>query len=143
MHALRALKRCVARPASVTVAFCTFATVAAGLLVAPSAHADGANWSAWSGNCFGWTTWDGNHVTGHTWDHAHDDCEISIAQWKSNESPEWPDAFKAADAYAPNTGADTPTWWHGSASSGDVLYDAVCVWDLTTRSPIECSPDYT
>ncbi|GAB3971876.1 hypothetical protein GCM10029978_047870 [Actinoallomurus acanthiterrae] len=119
------------------------AALTAGLFAAPNARADDLNWSRWSGNCFGWTTWDAHHVTGHTWDHANDDCQIYIAQWKSTEPAEWPDSTSTADAYAPNTGADTPTWWHGATDSGIVLQDAVCVQDLTTRSAAECSPVYT
>lgn len=118
------------------------AALATTFLCAPSAQAAGANWADWSGNCYGWTTWDANQVTGHTWDHAPDDCRITIIQWNSEGVPGAGSSSTYADATAPGTGASTPTWWHGQASSGGVLEDQICVQDLTTRSEVECSQVY-
>lgn len=121
---------------------CALTTAGGVLATATDAHASGANWSDWSGNCYGWTTWDTNHVTGHTWDHATDDCRVTIIQWSSTAPPGSGSSYVHADAYAPDTGASTPTWWHGPASSGGVLEDQVCVQDLTTGSAITCSGVY-
>lgn len=110
--------------------------------MAPSANAAGSNWSAWSGNCYGWTTWDTNHVAGHTWDHAYDDCRIGIIQWNAYGTPGAGSSYAYADAYAPNTGADTPTWWHGPTDSGGWLEVQVCVQDLTTGAEVQCSSTY-
>ncbi|MEV6013633.1 hypothetical protein AB0M29_43685 [Streptomyces sp. NPDC051976] len=138
MHYLRTLKRGSARIAAGTAVI-----LAASFLTTPSAHAAGTNWDGWSGACYGWTTWAANTVTGHTFDHSGDQCEIFIAQRKSTELPEWPDSTYSAYTSGNNTSASTPTWWHGPASNGSVLYDYVCVTDLTARAPSACSPDYT
>jgi hypothetical protein len=123
-------------------ALCTLATLTTGVLLAPSAQAAGSNWEAWSGNCYGWTTWDANHVTGHTWDHAYDDCRISIIQWNAYETPGSGSSYRNADAYAPNTGADTPTWWHGPTDTGGLLEVQVCVQDMSTGAETQCSHVY-
>ena len=128
---------------SAKIALCTVAAAAVGVLLPQSAHADGANWAQYSGNCYGWTTWNANYVTGHVWDHANDRCSVTIFQYKSNESPEWPDSYSEAYATATNTGNNTPTWYHGATSSGTALYDYVCVQDETLDSPAVCSPIYT
>jgi hypothetical protein len=141
MHLLRRLRQ--HRPRSARIAVFAVAAAAAGLLVPQSANAAGTNWAQYSGNCYGWTTWDANYVTGHVWDHANDQCEITIFQYQSNHSPEWPDSVSSAYATAVNTGATTPTWYHGMTSSGTGLSDYVCVTDLTTGSPGYCSPTYS
>lgn len=123
-------------------ALCTLAAVAAGVMVAPSAHASGANWADWSGNCYGWTTWDANHVTGHVWDHAYDDCRVSIIQWNAYETPGAGSSYSNADAYSPNTGASSPTWWHGPTDSGGLLEVQVCVQDMTLGAQAACSNVY-
>ena len=101
-----------------------------------------SNWEAWSGNCYGWTTWDSDHVTGHTWDHAYDDCRISIIQWNAYEAPGSGSSYRYADAYAPNTGASTPTWWHGPTDTGGLLEVQVCVQDMSTAAQTQCSNVY-
>ncbi|MFC0844195.1 hypothetical protein ACFH04_10805 [Streptomyces noboritoensis] len=111
--------------------------LATTFLAAPSASAAGANWSGWSGSCFGWTTWDANHVTGHTWDHSYDTCKITIYQWDSAR----PNQGSSNSGYiaAPDQGAKTDTYWHGFASSGGRLEDNVCVEDLSTGAAPACS----
>lgn len=128
---------------SARVAAGAVAAAAASLLVPQSAHADGANWAQYSGNCYGWTTWNANYVTGHVWDHANDTCSVIIFQYRSNESPEWPDSSSEAYATAANTGNSTPTWYHGATAGGTALYDYVCVTDDTLNSAPACSPTYT
>jgi hypothetical protein len=137
MHLMRRLRHHGTRPA--TIAACAIAAV---LLVPQGADAAGTNWAQYSGNCYGWTTWNANSVAGHVWDHANDDCQIGIFQYKSNESSEWPDSSAVADATKINTGASTPTWYYGPASSGGALYTYVCVTDFTTNSAPECITYY-
>lgn len=128
---------------SAKIAAAAVAAAAVSLLVPQSAHADGANWAQYSGNCYGWTTWNANYVTGHVWDHANDQCSVTIFQYKSNEASEWPDSTSSAYANATNTGNSTPTWYHGATGSGIGLNDYVCVKDETLNSPPACSPQYT
>lgn len=131
-----------ARQRATASAVCALAALAAGFIGAPSAHAAGSNWANWSGNCYGWTTWDANHVTGHTWDHAYDDCRISIIQWNAYGTPGAGSSYSNADAYAPNTGVSSPTWWHGPTDSGGLLEVQVCVQDLTLNAQTQCSNVY-
>lgn len=112
-------------------------------VTAPAAYASGSNWSGWSGSCFGWTIWNANQVTGYVWDHSSDRCYVNIYQ--SEDSPSGPGAYALpwGVTSGDQTGAHTPTYWHGPASNGHRLWDQVCVGDTTVAVNPACSPWYS
>ena len=117
------------------------AVSAAGLAVAPTAQAAGANWAAWAGStstgCYGYTLWNANQVTGYVVSHGNT-CWIAVEQSDSHTGGSSGVIWTGPTTGAANTGA----YWHGPASDGGVLTDNFFVYDASTGTSSPFSPAY-